>query len=128
MKTALLAAAVVSASLLAGCAGSPLGNLVRGERYETINDRMQSWVGAPEEKLISSWGPPDNVYRLAGGAKVISWEYEWGVYVGQHFFCSQRFMIDANGIVQKWNYTHCRNSVSNPITISDDVPIPKPTL
>ena len=128
MKTALLAVAVVSASLLAGCAGSPMGNMIRGERYETLNDRMQSWVGAREEKLISSWGPPRNTYRFDNGSKIIAWEYEWGVYVGQHFFCSQRFMIDPNGIVTKWDYTHCRTSVSNPKVLSKDIPIPQPTL
>ena len=128
MKKALLAVAIASASVLAGCAGSPIGNLVYGERYETLNDLMQSWVGEPEEKLISKWGPPDNTYRLDNGSKVLSWEHVWGVYVGQRFYCSERFMIDPKGIVSKWGYTHCRKSVSNPKVISKDVPIPQPTL
>ena len=128
MKTALLAAAVVSSSLLAGCAGSPLGNMVRGERYETLNDRMESWVGASEEKLISSWGPPDNSYTLSSGAKVIAWEYVWGVYLGDRFYCNQKFLIDQQGTVSKWGYSNCRQSVSRPKLISKDIPVPQPTL
>lgn len=128
MKTALLAVAVVSATVLAGCAGTPLGNMVRGERYETLNDRMQSWVGADEEKLISSWGPPKNSYTLSSGAKVISWEYVWGVYIGDRFYCNQKFMIDAKGIVTKWGFSNCRTSVSNPKLISKDVPVPQSTM
>ena len=128
MKKALLAVSIVSTSLLAGCAGSPLGNMVRGERTETLNDRMQSWVGASEEQLISSWGPPKNSYTLSSGAKVISWEYVWGVYVGDRFYCNQKFMIDPNGIVTKWGNSNCRKSVSNPKLISKDIPIPQPTM
>lgn len=46
---------VISQSLLA-CAS------LSTQRYETLNDLMQSWVGSSEEKLIKKWGLPDKSY------------------------------------------------------------------
>jgi hypothetical protein len=113
---------------LTGCAGSPLGNLINNERQETKKDVMASWVGASEDGLVVSWGPPDNSYTLSSGAKLISYEYIWGVYVGQRFQCVEKFMIE-NGKVTKWGMaSSCRQTVSNAKLISKDTPIPQPTL
>jgi hypothetical protein len=51
----------IGAILLVGCATE--GKL----RY-----KMQSWVGAPEAKLVESWGPPTNVYDQ-GGVRYLSY-------------------------------------------------------
>ncbi|MDR6539803.1 hypothetical protein [Acinetobacter bereziniae] len=48
---------VISQSLLA-CAS------LSTQRYETLNDLMQSWVGSSEEKLIKKWGLPDKSYTI----------------------------------------------------------------
>ena len=126
MKKVLLAMVVVSS--LAGCAGSPLGNLVNNERLETKNDVMASWVGAKEDELIINWGPPDNSYTLSNGAKIVSYQFIWGQYVGQRIHCVEKFMIEK-GIVTKWGMdSTCRKSLNKPSTVSKDIPIPQPTL
>lgn len=39
-------------------------------RYET---RLNAWIGASEEQLISAWGVPDMVYVLDNGKKAIAY-------------------------------------------------------
>lgn len=128
MKKLVLLAALMP--ILAGCAGSgsPMSNLIYGERRQTTNDVMASWVGEREEKLVASWGPPDNSYTFQSGSKVISYEYIWGVYVGERRQCVQKFMIEG-GVVTKWGYSEntCK-SPSKPEALPKDTPVPQPTI
>ena len=126
MKKILLAAVVTQ--LLAGCAGSPMGNLINNERLETKADVMASWVGADEDDLIIKWGPPDNSYTLSNGSKLVSYEYVWGQYVGQRIHCVEKFLIEK-GVVTKWGMdSTCRKSLNKPGTLPGNTPIPQPTL
>ena len=49
--------------LVLGCAST-------GGRYET---KLQSWVGASGDSLISNWGRPQSTYPLSGGAVVLEY-------------------------------------------------------
>ncbi|WP_434278992.1 hypothetical protein [Acinetobacter sp. CE-15] len=96
---------------------------VATQRYETLNDLMQSWVGSSEEKLINKWGVPDKSYTLTNGNKIIS--YETFVHPGR--YCEEKFMLEK-GIIVKWGHSRCDLSFSNAKKISKDIPIPQPTL
>ena len=65
-------AAVICASI-SGCAST--------ENYEKI---LQSWIGADADRLVSAWGPPDSVYELSGGGKVLQWVNRRTVTTGGH--------------------------------------------
>ena len=40
---------------------------------ESYRSTLESWVGSPEGRLVASWGPPDQVYELTDGSRVLSW-------------------------------------------------------
>lgn len=111
--------------LLVACAGTPLGNAVNGQRYETHNDIMASWVGSSEEKLISKWGPPKKSYTLSNGNTIIAYESVWGP-VSSYHVCSQKFTIQR-GIITKWGIDDCK-SLNSGDTLPKNTPIPKPTM
>ncbi|WP_353172524.1 hypothetical protein [Acinetobacter rudis] len=96
---------------------------VATQRYETLNDLMQSWIGSSEEKLINKWGLPDKSYTLTNGNKIIS--YENLVHPGR--YCDEKFMLEK-GIIVKWGHSGCNLKLSNAKKISQDIPIPQPTL
>lgn len=123
-----IALSLVMSALLAGCAGSPIGNLINNERSETRNDVLASWVGEDEDNLVMKWGPPTGSYTLSSGAKVISYEYVWGVYVGQRYHCEEKFLIEK-GKVTKWGIgSACQKSGGKGQTLPANVPVPQPTL
>ena len=57
------------ALLLIGCATS--------ENYKNI---LETWVGASESKLVSTWGVPDGVYEI-GDIKYLSYKTSISGYV-----------------------------------------------
>ena len=59
IKAVLLAATTAA---LAGCATTA--------GYETL---LSSWVGNSADYLVSSWGPPQNSYRLSDGGSVLEY-------------------------------------------------------
>ena len=119
---------VLVTQLLAGCAGSPIGNMINNERQETRADMMQSWVGESEERLVSKWGPPTNSYTLSSGGKIISYEYVRGIINNTIYRCTEKFRID-DGTVTKWGLSSgCDTRINGGDLISKDIPIPQPTL
>lgn len=120
--------------LLTGCAGSPVGNLISNQRNETTRDRMQSWVGASADELLSSWGPPSSQSRLSNGSHLMVYESSWdtyrkgGTYSFYTNYCSQKFLIERN-IVSKWGISGgCKRYPKNPKLLPATTAIPEPTL
>ena len=105
---------IAISQMLTGCLS------IMGQRLETRNDFMQSWVGSTEEKLISKWGPPYRSYELPNGAKIISYNDGWNA-------CTKKFMLEQ-GKVTKWGYSNCSMSLNQPDKIDKNIPIPKPSL
>lgn len=58
----LLVAAVVGMLALGGCATTA--------NYENV---LNSWIGSSETDLVSSWGPPANVYQSPDGARILTY-------------------------------------------------------
>ncbi|WNW13352.1 hypothetical protein RRX38_20030 [Pseudomonas sp. DTU_2021_1001937_2_SI_NGA_ILE_001] len=124
--------------LLSGCAGSPLGNLLTNQRYQTTSDITASWVGASEDDLVTSWGAPKNSYALSDGySKIIGYDYvwltnasrsaEWG-YVPDYARCEQRFMIERGMVTRWYSSGDCPKRPSGAKLIPASTPVPKPTL
>ena len=59
-KILVFGSIIISILLLIGCATSA--------NYQKILD---TWIGASESSLVSTWGPPQNAYRLSDGGAVI---------------------------------------------------------
>ena len=53
---------MLAVSALAGCATQA--------KFETM---LSTWVGADENRLISQWGPPDSVYPMTDGSKILTY-------------------------------------------------------
>src|SRR5215475_7652686 len=102
------AAALVLLVLLGGC--------------NTLNDRMQSWIGQPRDKLIDVWGPPDREEKRADGATSLLYlqESARGYAAGNASrisgaysagACRMVFNLDGAGIVRSCSYYgSCRSA------------------
>jgi len=67
---------------------------------------MDSWKGAPESRLINSWGPPDQVYTSPNGERILTWKtIQSNKY--KTWVCKQSFTIDVDGNVRTWRYSNC---------------------
>ncbi|KAF1021053.1 MAG: hypothetical protein GAK30_02077 [Paracidovorax wautersii] len=116
-----------------------MSNLLSNQRSQTTYDITASWVGASEDKLVTAWGVPQGSYELSGGSKIISYRYIWNIssnvrqerwydYSKDDRECVQKFLIE-NGIVTKWGASPTCKKVPDPTkSISNDIPIPRPTL
>lgn len=132
------AALILSAVLLQGCAGSPLSNLVMNQRYQTTSDVTASWVGASEDDLYMSWGPPQSSQVLSNGrAKIVSYGYAWVTntsdsttwnYVPEYSRCDQRFLVEDHIITRWFSSGGCPKRPKGAKLIPGDTPIPKLTL
>ncbi len=58
-------------TILVGCATTA--------GYEQM---LTTWVGSSESNLISSWGPPENIYALDDGGKVLTYINKRNVQIG----------------------------------------------
>ena len=105
---------IAISQMLTGCLS------IMGQRLETKNDVMQSWVGKAEERLISKWGPPSRSYALPSGGKIISYNDDWGS-------CVEKFMLEQ-GKITKWGYSNCSMHLNRPDKIDKNIPIPQPSL
>ena len=67
-------------------------------------DTLNTWIGAPEEKLVSSWGVPQGFYEKQNGEKLL--QYDWDAIVtlqGDTYktWCKTTFTI-SEGKVKSW--------------------------
>src|ERR1700756_5617440 len=87
-RARISAATLVVAILLGGCA--------------TTSATMKSWVGAPEDELVASWGAPDTTATLPDGNKLDTWVTKPTNQSGVHV-CAKAFTVDSQGKVTQWS-------------------------
>lgn len=75
-------------------------------KYE---EKLNSWVGSPEDNLIQSWGPPTQSYPLDNGDKLITYDqtngvaFAYGMAVPMR--CKTTFTVSAaTHNITNWNY------------------------
>lgn len=91
-KILLLAILIISVLILPGC-----------NRLAKV---MDSWKGAPESRLVNSWGPPDQVYVSPNGERILTWRtIQSNKY--KTWVCKQSFTIGEDGNVRTWRYKNC---------------------
>ncbi len=109
MRRRIVLCAIVSLLSL-GCAGQ--------KKFE---EKVNSWVGADVNRMISSWGPPARSYQMPNGHTVYTWEwssqgmvmvpiYGGGMVAQQtHSSCTENIEADEGGTVVTWQYqgNHC---------------------
>ena len=64
---------------------------------------LNSWIGASEDQLVSTWGVPTSTYKLNNGFKLIEYKRLTGIYGQNH--CTRTFTINTSGIVTNWKQT-----------------------
>jgi len=68
-------------------------------RIEKFEAALSTWVGAPADALISSWGIPERSLDLGHGGKVF--EFVSGWRLGK---CTTSFTTNSEGIVTHWTW------------------------
>jgi hypothetical protein len=74
-----------------------------------LNNKLQSWVGQPREKLIKEFGPPAREMRLMDGRTVV-WFQPPSSSDADEFpvaSCRKVFHLDKNGIVTSASAQNC---------------------
>ncbi len=87
--------AFLVALALAACSTSTPPRTTKG--YERVLD---TWYGASELELVSSWGEPRSVYEVDSSSRLLTF-LNWG--------CETRFTI-KDGTVVNWSFrgTECK--------------------
>ena len=62
-------ALICCALLVAGCATTA-----------NYQEELQSWVGAPADRLVATWGPPQSSYALSDGGQVLEYVSQGGAH------------------------------------------------
>ena len=104
-------------SLLAACATA-----TTDPSYER---ELETWIGKPVERLVSSWGAPTSTWVAPSGATVLTWKRQGiatmpgkqtvtaGMYGSAVIsggpavyskFCTTSFTASPSGIVNDWSY------------------------
>lgn len=55
-----------------------VGGCATAEKYEAA---LNSWMGHSETELVSSWGPPVNVYTAPDGTRILTFQSARNVYI-----------------------------------------------
>lgn len=80
--------------LISGCAPT--------QKYGTMLD---SWMGASAEKLILSWGIPQNTFIMSNGNKVIEYSRNRISRINNiSIYCRTTFIINK-GMIINWSWT-----------------------
>ncbi len=87
--------------------------------------QLESWIGSPVERLVSSWGAPTSTWVAPSGATVLTWKRQGLVTTGgpqtvtpspyggatiygglavYSKFCTTSFTASPSGIVNAWSY------------------------
>ena len=72
----------------------------------SLSETMDSWMGVPVDRLVSSWGAPSRVYDTSDGGKVLTWLTTWSNQYGV-YTCTKSFTADKDGYLQRWTYNNC---------------------
>jgi hypothetical protein len=81
-----------------------LGLLLLGQPVfakKAMEKALDSWIGFPVEKVIQTWGYPDEEKTVAGHKL-----YVWGKPTTLDApFCSRTLEVDENNVVKSWEYS-----------------------
>ncbi|MDT0607655.1 hypothetical protein [Croceitalea rosinachiae] len=95
MKTRILKTTVILFSLLLAT------SCISSKNYA---NRVSTWKGSNVNNLISSWGPPGDVYTMPNGNTMYTWLYTSDGYV------TKRFNEYTDQIVERNNSSYCRTT------------------
>lgn len=90
------------------------------------NEIVKSWTGSDINRLISSWGPPSDVYTMPNGNKMYTWLYVSNSLVTTNYnqwlnrletrqvqyWCKTTFTANQNHIIIDWRWegNACKSS------------------
>jgi len=69
----------------------------------------ESWMGAPCDKLVRNWGPPEDIMRLDDGSRLYVYENSAFVYMGitgmgGTMWCETQFECNTEGRIVDWRF------------------------
>lgn len=67
-------------------------------KYEA---KLNTWVGASEDALISAWGVPDKVYQMRDGKKAIEFRRKETVQTGGYTYTTPQTTYESGTIGDK---------------------------
>ena len=88
--------------------------------------KVESWKGSDVNKLITSWGPPSNVFEMPNGNKMYTWLYvsnslvttNYNSYLNRlesrqiQYWCKTTFTANTKDVIidWRWNGNACRSN------------------
>ena len=88
-------------------------------KYEKVLD---SWVGSTESALVSSWGPPANVYVAPNGDRILTYQNNRNVFIPGQVASYQTTVVGNTAYTQAVGGSSAMNaslSCSTSFTISN---------
>ncbi|WP_420322640.1 hypothetical protein [Flagellimonas sp.] len=109
MKTGILKTAVILFTVLLAT------SCISSKNYA---NRVSTWKGHNVNNLISTWGPPGDVYTMPNGNKMYTWLYTSDGYVTKRYneytkqivernnisYCSTSFTANQDDIIISWQF------------------------
>jgi hypothetical protein len=87
--------------------------------------KIKTWLGHDVNELISSWGPPSDVFTMPNNNKMYTWLYNGGTVVTSNYnyylnmtftnstthWCKTTFTVDSSDRIIQWRYegNSCRS-------------------
>ena len=84
-KTRFLLAGL--ALVLSGCATTA--------NYEAI---LKTWMGVHADRLVASWGPPQNSFQLSGGGQVLEYVFSRDVQLGGYSYTTPQTTVHSGSV------------------------------
>ncbi len=88
--------------------------------------KLDTWLGSDVNNLITSWGPPSDVYTMPNGNKMYTWLWVGSTLVTSNYnsylnmtltnavtyWSKTTFTTDASGKITNWRYegNACRSN------------------
>jgi len=83
---------ILGAVLVTGCSNSDF--------------TLEGWTGRHREKLIQTWGEPQEDTRLSDGGTHLVYRNDWGDGYGR-YTCQRVFVTNDEGIIRSWSASGC---------------------
>lgn len=90
------------------------------------SEKIKTWVGHDVNELITSWGPPSDVYTMPNGNKMYTWLWNGSTLVTSNYnyylnmttskavtyWCKTTFTTDNSNkiIIWRWEGNACRSN------------------
>ena len=89
--------------------------------YEKV---LNSWVGSDVNNLLTTWGPPSDVYEMPNGSKMYTWLWvdntrvisNYNSYLNMvtsrtvTYWCKTTFTVNSSSVITNWRWegNNCR--------------------